>query len=294
MTKEPKRPNLPIARTITELRQRISAWRAEGATIGLVPTMGALHDGHLSLVQLARATAQHVVVSIFVNPTQFAPGEDLARYPRDEAGDFAKLKHAHVDLVWAPTHDIMYPAGFATRVVPEGAAEPLEGEFRPGHFAGVATVCTKLFAQVAPDVAVFGEKDYQQLCVIRQLVRDLDLPVAILAAPTSREDDGLARSSRNAYLTPDERRIAPALHRAISGVAAVAAAGGPVNKAIDVASRDLLAAGFTKIDYIAVRDAQTLGPFEPEQGRDGRVLAAAWLGTTRLIDNVGVGARTTH
>jgi pantoate--beta-alanine ligase len=182
----------------------------------------------------------------------------------------------------------MYPEGFATSVVPKGAALPLEGEFRPHHFAGVATVCTKLFSQATPDVAIFGEKDYQQLCVIRQLVRDLNLPLRIVAAPTSRERDGLARSSRNAYLTADERAVAPALHRAIKGLAAIAAKGGLVNKAIDVATHDLLQAGFAKVDYLTVRDAETLEPFVPNSGRPGRVLGAAWLGSTRLIDNIAV------
>jgi pantoate--beta-alanine ligase len=250
--------------------------------------MGALHDGHLTLVTLGKRKSDRVVVSIFVNPTQFGPTEDLSRYPRDEAGDAKKLGFAGADLIWAPTLDEMYPEGFATTVMPKGAALPLEGEFRPHHFAGVATVCTKLFSQVTPDIAVFGEKDYQQLCVIRQLVRDLNFPLRIVAAPTSRERDGLARSSRNAYLTADERAAAPALHRAIKGLAAIAAKGGLVNKAIDVATNDLLQAGFAKVDYLTVRDAETLEPFAPKSGRPGRVLGAAWLGSTRIIDNIAV------
>lgn len=277
-----------IVRTVKALRTAVQKWRAAGESVSLVPTMGALHDGHLTLVTLGKRKADRTVVSIFVNPTQFGPTEDLSRYPRDEAGDAKKLGFAGADLIWAPTAEEMYPDGFATTVLPKGAALPLEGEFRPHHFAGVATVCTKLFSQVAPDVAIFGEKDYQQLCVVRQTVCDLNLPLKVVAAPTSRDRDGLARSSRNAYLTADERMTAPALHRAISGIAAIAAKGGLINKAIEVATQDLLQAGFAKVDYIAVRDAETLEPFAPKSGRPGRVLGAAWLGSTRLIDNVAI------
>jgi pantoate--beta-alanine ligase len=277
-----------IIRSVKALRAAVQKWRAAGESVALVPTMGALHDGHLTLVALAKRKADRTVVSIFVNPTQFGPTEDLSRYPRDEAGDAKKLGAAGTDLIWAPGAEEMYPNGFATAIVPKGAALPLEGEFRPHHFAGVATVCTKLFSQVTPDVAIFGEKDYQQLCVIRQTVADLNLPLKIVAAPTSRDRDGLARSSRNAYLTADERAVAPALNRALKGIAAIAAKGGLINKAIDVATHDLLHEGFTKIDYLTVRDAETLAPFEPKAGRPGRVLGAAWLGTTRLIDNIAV------
>ncbi len=277
-----------IVRSVKALRLAVQKWRTAGESVALVPTMGALHDGHLTLVTLARRKAGRAVVSIFVNPTQFGPTEDLSRYPRDELGDAKKLGAAGTDLIWAPTLQEMYPEGFATTIVPKGAALPLEGEFRPHHFGGVATVCTKLFSQVMPDVAIFGEKDYQQLCVIRQTVGDLNLPVKIVAAPTSRERDGLARSSRNVYLTADERATAPALNRALKGIAAIAVKGGLINKAIDVATHDLLLAGFTKVDYLTVRDAETLAPFEPKAGRPGRVLGAAWLGTTRLIDNIAV------
>ncbi len=277
-----------IVRTVKALRATVHKWRSAGESVALVPTMGALHDGHLSLVTLGRRKATRTVVSIFVNPTQFGPADDLSRYPRDEAGDAKKLGAAGVDVIWAPNADEMYCEGFATTVTPMGAALPLEGEFRPGHFAGVATVCTKLFSQVGPDIAIFGEKDYQQLCVIRQVVRDLNIPIKIVAAPTSRDRDGLARSSRNAYLTPVERAAAPALHRALKGVAAIAATSGLINKAIEVATHDLLAASFAKIDYLTIRDAQTLGAYEPNAGRSGRVLAAAWLGSTRLIDNIAV------
>jgi pantoate--beta-alanine ligase len=269
-----------LVRTINHLRAEIGAWRAAGHTVALVPTMGALHAGHIALVGAALAAADKVVVSIFVNPTQFAPHEDLARYPRDEAGDVAKLAGAGAHLVWAPPVPEMYPEGFATRIVVEGAALPLEGQFRPHHFGGVATVVCKLISAVTPHVALFGEKDYQQLAVIRQMVRDLALPVVIQGVPTVREEDGLALSSRNAYLSPDERYIAPMLYKAISEVAR----GRDPREAAEL----LLVAGFTKVDYLEVRDAETLAPFDPASGRPGRVLAAAWLGKTRLIDNVAV------
>lgn len=269
---------METVRTINHLRGVIGQWRAAGNRIALVPTMGALHAGHIGLVGAALAIADRVVVSIFVNPTQFAAHEDLSRYPRDEAGDVAKLAGAGAHLVWAPSVAEMYPDGFATHIFVEGAALPLEGQFRPHHFGGVATVVCKLFSAAMPDVALFGEKDFQQLAVIRQMVRDLALPVAIQGVPTVREDDGLALSSRNAYLSEDERYIAPMLYKAISEVAR----GRDPREAADA----LLATGFTKIDYVEVRDAETLGPYAP--GRPGRVLAAAWLGKTRLIDNVEV------
>ena len=279
---------LKVVRTVKDMRQAVASWRREGETVALVPTMGALHEGHLALVRLAKKRAPRAVVSIFVNPTQFAPGEDLGRYPRDEAGDVAKLKAVGADLVWAPDQAEMYPPGFATPIEPGGAALELEGRFRPHHFGGVATVCLKLFSAVAPDLAVFGEKDYQQLTVIRQMVRDLALPLAIVAAPTVREKDGLALSSRNAYLSPAERAAAPALYRIICEVAAKVAAGTQISDETAAAKRDLERAGFTKVDYVEVRDAETLAPLDPSSGRPGRVLAAAWLGTTRLIDNVAV------
>ncbi|HVY42481.1 MAG TPA: pantoate--beta-alanine ligase [Hyphomicrobiaceae bacterium] len=277
--------SVPVARTLPDLRSRVAAWRKAGETVALVPTMGALHEGHLQLVKLARQRATRCVVSIFVNPTQFAPHEDFTRYPRDEAADLAKLALVNCDLVWAPDVAEMYGPGFATRVVPGGAAEGLETDFRPHFFAGVATVCCKLFTQVAPDVAIFGEKDYQQLCVVRQMVRDLNLPLEIVAGATVREPDGLAMSSRNRYLTPQERASAPALHRAILGIAGAKAEERPA--VIAEARRTLEAAGF-KVDYIEVRDAETLAPCEPSSSRALRVLGAAWLGSTRLIDNVAV------
>lgn len=281
-----------IVRTVKDLRRAIAGWRTAGEKIALVATMGALHEGHLTLVQVAKAKAERVVVSIFVNPTQFAPTEDLARYPRDEAGDLAKLAGAAVDLVWAPDAAEMYPAGFATAIVPAGAAEGLEGAFRPHHFGGVATVCCKLFSQVSPDFAVFGEKDFQQLAVVRQMVRDLDLPLAIVGVPTVREADGLALSSRNRYLSADERAIAPSLNAALRTIAERIAAGGRVAAAVKSATAAVERAGFAKVDYIAVRDAETLGDWKPASGRPGRILAAVWLGKTRLIDNIAVPVAT--
>lgn len=281
-------PTPGMARTLEDLRRHIARMRKAGETVALVPTMGALHDGHLTLVRTARKKAQRVVVSIFVNPTQFAPNEDLARYPRDEAGDLEKLATVGTDLVWAPAPDEMYRPGFATRIEVGGAAEGLEGSFRPHHFGGVATVCCKLFSQVTPDIALFGEKDYQQLCVIRQMVRDLDLPLTIQGVPTVRERDGLALSSRNAYLTPEQRAAAPALNAAIRAVAATVATGGRQAPAIKAAGKALERAGFGPIDYVAIADAETLGPWQARSGRPGRVLAAAKLGATRLIDNVAI------
>jgi pantoate--beta-alanine ligase len=249
--------------------------------------MGALHGGHLSLVELAGIHAHKIVVSIFVNPTQFAPHEDLARYPRDEAGDLKKLAAAGADLVWSPAVAEMYPEGFSTGVKAGSGARNLEGSFRPHHFDGVATVCCKLFNQVTPDVAVFGEKDFQQLAVLRQMVRDLDMPLKLIAAPIKREADGLALSTRNAYLSEAERAIAPTLFKAISGVAKKVAAGTPIETATSEAKTELAAAGFRKIDYVEVRNAETLEPAGKDRSKL-RVLAAAWLGQTRLIDNVAV------
>lgn len=277
-----------IARTMKDLRKTIGKWRDAGDTIALVPTMGALHAGHVTLVKLANKKADKVVVSIFVNPTQFAPHEDLARYPRNELGDVAKLHDAGCDLVWAPTVEEMYPEGFSTSVAPGSAAAPLEGEFRPHHFGGVATVCCKLFCQVTPDLAIFGEKDFQQLAVLRQMVRDLNLPLKLVAAPTKREKDGLALSSRNAYLSEKDRSIAPALQAAIAELASEVGKGVDIKTAIETAKRHVRTAGFTKIDYIAVADAETLQSVEKLEKRPLRVLAAAWLGKTRLIDNVAV------
>lgn len=288
------RTAVKVVRTVKDLRKTVAAWRKAGETVGLIPTMGALHEGHLQLVKIAKARCDRAVTSIFVNPTQFAPHEDLAKYPRDEAGDLAKLKSVDCDLVWAPGVAEMYPDGFATRIVPAGAAEGLESDFRPHFFGGVATVCCKLFTQVGPDIAMFGEKDYQQIQVVKQMVRDLDLPLTIVGAETIREPDGLAMSSRNKYLDGRQRRIAPAIHAAIREVAREVAALGAkatlskMDMLTGRASAAILAAGFDKVDYVAVRDAGNLGLPEPAKGRALRVLAAAWLGKTRLIDNVAV------
>jgi pantoate--beta-alanine ligase len=275
---------VPVVRSLASLRAQVAAWRATGESVALIPTMGALHRGHLELVRLAKARCRRAVASVFVNPTQFAPHEDFDRYPRDEAGDLAKLATVECDLVWAPDKARMYPEGFATRIVPEGAAEGLESAFRPHFFAGVATVCCKLFTQVAPDIAVFGEKDYQQLCVVRQMVRDLNLPLDIVALPTVREPDGLALSSRNAYLSAGERTVAPLLYRVISDVARAAGRGIPAG-AIAEGTAALTAAGFA-LDYLEVRDAETLQPAAGDVRSPLRVLVAARLGRTRLIDNV--------
>ncbi|WP_414462101.1 pantoate--beta-alanine ligase [Hyphomicrobium sp. DY-1] len=277
---------IKIVRTVHDLRKAVAKWRGRDQTVGLVPTMGALHAGHISLVKLAKKKADKAVVSIFVNPTQFAANEDLSRYPRDEAGDLAKLAAADADLVWSPGVEEMYPDGFSTGVRAGSAAKDLEGAFRPCHFDGVATVCAKLFNQVTPDIAVFGEKDFQQLAVLRQMVRDLNMPLKLIGSPTKRDADGLALSSRNAYLSEAERKIAPALYAAISALAKDVANGADIPAGVADAKRKVTAAGFTKIDYIEVRDAETLEPASTASGRPMRVLAACWLGKTRLIDNV--------
>ncbi len=277
----------PRVATVADLRAAVSAWRRAGESVALVPTMGALHAGHLALVSAAQARARRVVVSIFVNPTQFSEAEDLARYPRDEAGDLAKLAAARVDLVYMPSVDEMYGEGFATTVTVGGVSEGLCGDHRPGHFAGVATVVTKLFVQCAPDLAVFGEKDYQQLLVVRRLARDLDLPVEIVAAPTVREADGLALSSRNAVLDSEQRAVAPALYATLVETAGAIVAGTDPARACAAAAERLRAAGFTSVDYVELRAADTLAPL-PVYRPPARLLAAARIGPVRLIDNVAV------
>lgn len=279
---------LPVVRTVADLRAQVRAWRREGLRIGFVPTMGALHEGHLSLVRLARTKADRVVASIFVNPTQFAPHEDFDAYPRDEAGDMAQLANAGCDLLFAPTVAEMYSPGAATTVTVSGVTESMDGIARPTHFAGVATVVTKLLNQCAPDVAVFGEKDFQQLQVIRRLARDLDIPVEIVGAPTARAEDGLALSSRNAYLNADERRVAVRLNEVLRDAVDRLRRGEPVAATEAQAVIDLQAAGFSKVDYVETRtpdDLSRLGP-GPVSGAF-RVLAAAHIGRTRLIDNMG-------
>ena len=284
-------PPLPVVRTVAGLRAAVGAWRADGLRAALVPTMGALHDGHLSLVRIGLSRADRVVASIFVNPTQFAPHEDLAAYPRDEAGDAAKLAGAGCHLLFAPTVDEMYRPGAATVVTVSGVSEPLDGEVRPGHFAGVATVVTKLLNQARPDVAIFGEKDCQQLQVIRRLAIDLDLGVEIIGAPTARAADGLALSSRNAYLSVAERLQAPELAAALVAAVRSLRAGAPIAQTEVTAIARLGAAGFGPVDYVEVRDAvdlSRLGPGPLAFDRPARILAAARLGRTRLIDNMAV------
>ena len=255
--------------------------------MALVPTMGALHAGHLSLVRLAQEKTPHVAVSIFVNPTQFAPHEDFAAYPRTLERDAEKLAEVDASLIFAPSAAQMYPDGFSTTVSVGAPALGLETDFRPHFFAGVATVVAKLLIAAAPDFAVFGEKDYQQLLVVRRLVKDLGLPTEIIAAPTTRESDGLAMSSRNAYLTGEERRIAGRLNVVLKQAIARLAQGAPRGTVEDDAARALKDAGFTSIDYVAIRDADTLEPGDDAQ-KPRRILAAARIGKTRLIDNIGL------
>jgi pantoate--beta-alanine ligase len=276
-----------VVNKLARLRRTIARWRAAGETVALVPTMGALHAGHLALVRLARRRTDRVVVSIFVNPAQFGPNEDFATYPRTFAADVKALREARADLVWSPAAADMYPDDFAAQVVPEGPATVgLEDAARPHFFTGVATVVAKLLIQCMPDIAVFGEKDYQQLRVVTAMARDLDLPVKILGAPTVREADGLAMASRNVYLTPDERAVAPVLHRVLKLCAEKIAAGRPTAAILAEGRETLERAGFV-LDYLEARDADTLR--RPVKGRPLRLLAAATLGRTRLIDNVAVG-----
>jgi pantoate--beta-alanine ligase len=276
-----------IATTAAELRANVSAWRKSGARIALVPTMGALHAGHLAHLREARERADKVVVSIFVNPAQFAPTEDFARYPRDLDGDRAKLaaEPGGADLVYAPAAHEIYPQGFATTITMGGPAQGLESDFRPQFFTGVATVVAKLFLQCRPDFATFGEKDYQQLLVVERLVRDLDLGLEIVRVPTLREADGLAMSSRNAYLTPQNRQVAAHLNKVLRSVAARARAGISIPQAEAEGQAALLAAGFDRVDYVALRDAETLARLAKIAGAT-RVLAAARIANVRLIDNM--------
>jgi pantoate--beta-alanine ligase len=276
-----------IIRERAALRAAVAAFRAAGQRVALVPTMGALHAGHLALVEAARRPGTRVVASIFVNPRQFGAGEDLSRYPRREASDARLLTEAGCDLLWAPDVAEMYPDGFATTVSVSGVSEPLDGAARPGHFDGVATVVAKLFNQVAPDLAVFGEKDFQQLAVVRRMVADLDFGIEIVGVPTQRDDDGLALSSRNVYLLPEEREQAVALPRALGIAARAIGRGDDPARALADAHAGLEAAGFT-VDYVALVDAATLA--DPVPGAPRRLVAAARLGTTRLIDNIPVEA----
>ena len=277
-----------LATTISQLRTQIAAARKSGARIGLVPTMGALHEGHLSLVRELQNHADMIVVSIFVNPTQFAPHEDFDHYPRTLEADTAKLTAAGgTGAIFAPSVREMYPEGSATRIEVGGPSHGLETDFRPHFFAGVATIVAKLLLAAMPDAAIFGEKDYQQLLVIRRLVIDLRLPTEIIGAPIIREADGLAMSSRNAYLSPDERAIAAHMNLVLKQAAARLHGGAPIIATEDDARRGLLRAGFSSVDYVAARDATTLEPITT-LAHPARILAAAKVGTTRLIDNMAV------
>jgi pantoate--beta-alanine ligase len=275
-------------RTLARLRKATANFRDKGETLALVPTMGALHDGHLSLIRLARRRADRLAVSIFVNPTQFAPHEDLASYPRTFAADMAALKRLDVDLVWAPDAGAMYPQGFATRIAPEGAAlAGLEDKFRPHFFGGVATVVAKLFLQCEPHFAVFGQKDYQQLKVVTQMTRDLNIPVKVIGAPTVREKDGLALSSRNVFLSAEQRAVAPTLFRVLTGCAQEIRQGEPIARVL-ARGRDAVASAGFAVDYLEARHAETLRPLAAMNDGPIRLLVAAKIGTTRLIDNVPV------
>jgi pantoate--beta-alanine ligase len=279
---------LPVLRTAPALRGRIARFRARGETVALVPTMGALHAGHLALVRRARCRAKRVVVSIFVNPAQFGPNEDFARYPRTWDADLAALSELAVDAVWAPSVGTMYPEGFGTKIVPAGPAlAGLEDTFRPHFFGGVATVVAKLLLQVAPDFAMFGEKDFQQLKVVTAMARDLDMPAKIVGVATVREPDGLAMSSRNAYLSASERPIAPSLYRALRECAARLRAGEASGVALAQGRAQIERAGFV-VDYFEARHAETLAPIASPAEGSVRLLVAARLGRTRLIDNIAV------
>jgi len=278
-----------IIRELSALRNTVRAWQTNNRRIALVPTMGALHAGHMALVAEARKRADRVVVSLFVNPTQFAPGEDLAAYPRKGEEDAAMLEDAGIDVLWMPGVEAMYPEGFATTISVAGVSEGLEGAHRPGHFDGVATVVAKLLGQAQPDLALFGEKDFQQLAVVRKMVADLNIRVGIVGVPTERDGDGLALSSRNVYLTPEERTAARALPDALNEAAVAISAGESVENVLQRARAKLETAGFGPIDYIELCDAASLRPVRETKG-NLRLLAAAKLGRARLIDNVAVSA----
>ena len=279
---------LPVVRTLGALRRSLARYRNRSESIALVPTMGALHAGHLALVRLAKRRAKRVVVSIFVNPAQFAPHEDFSTYPRTFAADVAALAELKADLIWAPNISEMYPKGFATKIEPAGlAVAGLEDAFRPHFFGGVATVVAKLFTQVSPDIAIFGQKDFQQLKVVTAMARDLDLPVKVIGAPTVREKDGLAMSSRNAYLSAAERAAAPTLHRVLKSCAAQLKSGKPIAAALAEGRTTIERAGFA-VDYLEARQAETLALVSSTKDGPVRLLVAAKIGKTRLIDNIAV------
>ena len=274
----------PVVRTVWDLRAQVGEWRRAGETVGLVPTMGALHEGHLTLARRAKTECSRAVATLFVNPTQFAPAEDFDAYPRDEAKDRALLATAGCDLLFAPAVEAVYPDGFSTVVEVKGLTRHLDGPYRPTHFAGVATVVTKLLLMAAPSRAYFGEKDFQQLQVIRRLARDLDIATDIVGVPTVREPDGLALSSRNRYLTPAERQIAAKLPRLMQSLLARLEGGADIGAALDEARRELVASGFGRVDYLDLADEATLTP-SPRPHGPARLFVAAWIGRTRLIDN---------
>jgi pantoate--beta-alanine ligase len=288
MTPKTMDTRLKVVRTVPSLRGALEPYRKAGECIALVPTMGALHRGHMALVREAQRRAERVVVSIFVNPTQFAPHEDFASYPRRFQADIKVLRDTKIDIVWAPPVETMYSDGFATRIAPEGAAKAgLEDNFRPHFFGGVATVVAKLFTQVSPDIALFGQKDYQQLRVVTQLAKDLDLPIKVVGVPTVREPDGLALSSRNVYLSTAERAVAPMLHRVLKGCAARIKSGEKIERVLNVGRIEIDVAGFA-LDYLEARHALTLAPIVSPNDGPVRLLVAARLGKTRLIDNIAV------
>jgi pantoate--beta-alanine ligase len=289
MAKAAKKARPRVVKTVKALREALADWKKRKADIALVPTMGALHTGHISLVALAKKSAKKVVVSIFVNPTQFGPNEDFTRYPRTIEADLDKLAEAGADLVYMPDVKEMYPDGFATMLKPAGpAAVGLDDKFRPGHFDGVATVVAKLFTAVMPDIAIFGEKDYQQLQVIKTMARDLHLPLKIVGAPIVREKDGLALSSRNVYLSPSERAAAPVLYQVLRESAKAISSGEPIEAVLSRGRAKIMAAGF-KLDYLEARDAATLAKLDEQQRKPKvRLLVAAKIGKTRLIDNLAV------
>ncbi|MBX3595947.1 MAG: pantoate--beta-alanine ligase [Rhizobiaceae bacterium] len=279
--------SVPIVRTLKELRVTVANWRSHHAKVAVVPTMGALHEGHLSLVRAAFEKADRVIVTLFVNPKQFNSAADLAAYPRTELSDAAKLAPLGVHMLYAPDASEIYPDGFSSNVSVTGVSEGLCGAFRPGHFDGVATVVAKLFLQTGADLALFGEKDFQQLHVVRRMARDLDIPIEIIGCPTVRESDGLALSSRNVRLTAQERALAPRLYEILSSTAERITGGSGVQSALDTARSDILAAGFQSVEYLEYRTESDLLPLSIPD-REGRLLVAAWLGQTRLIDNVEV------
>ncbi|TNE63304.1 MAG: pantoate--beta-alanine ligase [Alphaproteobacteria bacterium] len=279
----------PVVRTVASLRAEVAAWRREGLRVGLVPTMGALHHGHLSLVNAIAEKADRIVVSIFVNPTQFGPTEDLDKYPRQEEADRKALSTTPASLVFAPTVAEMYPNGFASTVSVKGISDAFEGALRPGHFDGVATVVSKLLLQCLPDVAIFGEKDFQQLAVIRRFVADLDMPVEIMGGTLIREPDGLAASSRNAYLDPAKRTIAGRFNVILKQLVQAVEAGAPLRDAEKRAADALMAAGFEAVDYVSVVDPASLELLDTHD-RAARVLAVARLGGVRLLDNMAIAA----